>query len=146
MNQQRNSYQPILLVEDNPLDIDLTRRAFKKQNLTNHLDIARDGEEAISWLSRWEAGEPLPLIILMDLKLPKIGGLEVLRKYKEQPGIRNIPIVVLTSSSQDTDITTAYEYGANSYIVKPVDFDKFVKVATEIKMYWLGTTLLPRML
>lgn len=146
MNQQRNSYQPILLVEDNPLDIDLTRRAFKKQNLTNPLNIARDGEEAISWLSRWEAGEPLPLIILMDLKLPKIGGLEVLRRYKEQPEIRKIPIVVLTSSSQDTDITTAYEYGANSYIVKPVDFEKFVEVATEIEMYWLGTTLLPRML
>ena len=146
MNQQRNSHQPILLVEDNPLDIDLTRRAFKKQNLTNPLDIARDGEEAISWLSRWEAGEPLPLIILLDLKLPKIGGLEVLRKYKEQPGIRNIPIVVLTSSSLDADITTAYEYGANSYIVKPVDFEKFVEVATEIEMYWLGTTLLPRML
>lgn len=145
MNQQRNSHQPILLVEDNPLDIDLTRRAFKKQNLTNPLNIARDGEEAISWLSRWEAGEPLPLIILMDLKLPKIGGLEVLRKYKEQPRIRNIPIVVLTSSSQDSDITTAYEYGANSYIVKPVDFEKFVEVATEIEMYWLGTTLLPRM-
>ncbi|GAB6146952.1 response regulator [Desulfocicer niacini] len=146
MKQQRNSHQPILLVEDNPLDIDLTRRAFKKQNLTNPLDIARDGEEAISWLSRWEAGEPLPLIILLDLKLPKIGGLEVLRKYKEQPGIRNIPIVVLTSSSLDADITTAYEYGANSYIVKPVDFEKFVEVATEIEMYWLGTTLLPRML
>ena len=146
MNQQRNSHQPILLVEDNPLDIDLTRRAFKKQKLTNPLDIARDGEEAISWISRWEAGEPLPLIILLDLKLPKIGGLEVLRKYKEQPGIKNIPIVVLTSSSLDIDITTAYEYGANSYIVKPVNFEKFVDVATEIEMYWLGTTLLPRML
>ena len=144
MNQQRNSHQPILLVEDNPLDIDLTLRAFKKQKLTNPVKIARDGEEAISWITSWEAGETLPLLILLDLKLPKIGGLEVLRQFKNHPEIKLIPVIILTSSSQDKDITTAYEYGANSYIVKPVDFDKFVKVATEIEMYWLGTTLLPR--
>lgn len=144
MNQQRNSHQPILLVEDNPLDIDLTLRAFKKQKLTNPVKIARDGEEAISWIASWETGETLPLLILLDLKLPKIGGLEVLRQFKNHPEIKLIPVIILTSSSQDKDITTAYEYGANSYIVKPVDFDKFVKVATEIEMYWLGTTLLPR--
>ena len=144
MNQQRNSHQPILLVEDNPLDIDLTLRAFKRQKLTNPVKIARDGEEAISRIASWERGETLPLLILLDLKLPKIGGLEVLRQFKNHPEIKLIPVIVLTSSSQDKDITTAYEYGANSYIVKPVDFDKFVSVATEIEMYWLGTTLLPR--
>ena len=143
-NQQHNVHRPILLVEDNPLDIDLTLRAFKKQGLLNPVEVARDGEEAVSWIARWEAGEPLPMIVLMDLKLPKIDGLEVLRRFKQQPKIKLVPIVVLTSSSQDKDITTAYEYGANSYIVKPVDFDKFVSVASEIEIYWLGTTTLPR--
>lgn len=144
MNPQKSSHRPILLVEDNPMDIDLTVRAFKKQGLGNPIEIARDGEEALAWITRWQTGEPLPLIVLMDLKLPKVGGLEVVRIFKSQPRLKLVPIVVLTSSSQDKDITTAYEYGANSYIVKPVDFDKFVAVASEIEMYWLDTTLLPR--
>ena len=144
MNQNSHSHRPILLVEDNPLDIDLTLRAFKKQGLLNPIEIARDGEEAVSWIPRWEAGEPLPLIVLLDLKLPRIDGLEVLRRFKEKPRIKLVPVVVLTSSSQDRDITTAYEFGANSYIVKPVDFDKFVSVAAEIELYWLATTVLPR--
>lgn len=143
-SQQYDVHRPILLVEDNPLDIDLTLRAFKKQGLLNPVIVARDGEEAVSWIARWDKGEPLPNIILMDLKLPKIGGLEVLRRFKKQPKLKLVPIVVLTSSSQDKDISTAYEYGANSYIVKPVDFDKFVAVAAEIEIYWLGTTVLPR--
>ena len=103
-----------------------------------------DGEEAIAWIDRWEAGEPLPMIVLMDLKLPKVNGLEVVRRYKKQQRLKLIPIIVLTSSSEDKDISTAYEYGANSYIVKPVDFAKFVSVASEIELYWLGTTVLPR--
>lgn len=144
MNQNDNSHRPILLVEDNPLDIDLTLRAFKKQRLLNPIEIARDGEEAVSWIPRWEAGEPLPLIVLMDLKLPRIDGLEVLRRFKKHPKLKLIPIVVLTSSSEDKDITTAYEHGANSYIIKPVNFDKFVSVAAEIELYWLATTVLPR--
>jgi len=85
-----------------------------------------------------------PLRRTMDLKLPKIGGLEVLRRFKKQPKLKLIPIVVLTSSSEDKDITTAYEYGANSYIVKPVNFENFSSVAVEIELYWLGTTVLPR--
>ena len=144
MNQNTHSHRPILLVEDNPLDIDLTLRAFKKQRLLNPIEIARDGEEAVSWIPRWEAGEPLPLIVLLDLKLPRIDGLEVLRRFKKKPRIKLVPVVVLTSSSQDRDITTAYEFGANSYIIKPVDFDKFVSVAAEIELYWLATTVLPR--
>lgn len=143
-SQQHDVHRPILLVEDNPLDIDLTLRAFKKQGLLNPVVVVRDGEEAVSWIARWDKGEPLPNIILMDLKLPKINGLEVLRRFKQQPKLKLVPIVVLTSSSQDKDISTAYEYGANSYIVKPVDFDKFVSVAAEIEIYWLGTTVLPR--
>ena len=143
MKQHGNTHRPILLVEDNPLDIDLTLRAFKKQRMLNPIQVARDGEEAVSWIPRWEAGEPLPLIILMDLKLPKIDGLQVIRKYKEHPKLKRIPIVVLTSSSENKDIETAYEYGANSYIIKPVDFEKFVSIASEIELYWLATTVLP---
>ena len=144
MNNNVDSNRPILLVEDNPLDLDLTKRAFKKRRLINPIEVARDGEEAVAWISRWEAGEPLPLIILLDLKLPKIGGLEVLRAIKEHPKYSMIPIVVLTSSSEDRDIHTAYQLGANSYIIKPVDFDKFIKVASEIEIYWLATATLPR--
>ena len=144
MNRNDNSHRPIFLVEDNPLDIDLTLRAFEKQRLINPIEVARDGEEAVSWIPRWEAGEPLPLIVLMDLKLPRIDGLEVLRRFKMHPKLKPIPVVVLTSSSEDRDIATAYEYGANSYIIKPVDFDKFVSVASEIEIYWLATTVLPR--
>jgi hypothetical protein len=112
---------PILLIEDNPVDIDLTLRAFKKQNLTNPIEIARDGEEAINMIGKWNAGKPIPVVILLDLKLPKFNGLEV---------------VVLTSSADDSDINTAYKLGANSYIVKPVQFDRFIEVAAQIELYW----------
>lgn len=144
MKNDVDSSRPILLVEDNPLDLDLTIRAFKKRRLVNPIEVARDGEEAVAWIPRWEAGEPLPLIILLDLKLPKIDGLEVLRTIKEHPKYNMIPVVVLTSSSEDKDIHKAYRLGANSYIVKPVDFDKFIAVASEIEVYWLATTTLPR--
>lgn len=144
MNSNNNYERPILLVEDNPMDIDLTLRAFKKEGLSNPIIVARDGEEALSFIPRWEAGELLPLIVLMDLKLPKVGGLEVTRSFKEHPEFKIVPIVVLTSSSEDQDIKTAYKHGANSYIVKPVDFDKFAAVAAEINLYWIGTTVLPR--
>ena len=143
MNPNNNPDRPILLVEDNPMDIDLTLRAFKKEGLTN-IEIARDGEEALSYIPKWEAGDLLPLIVLMDLKLPKVNGLEVTRSFKEHPKLKVIPIVVLTSSSEDKDIKTAYKYGANSYIVKPVDFNKFASVAAEINLYWIGMTVLPR--
>lgn len=144
MNPNNYPERPILLVEDNPMDIDLTLRAFKKEGLSNPIELARDGEEALDFISRWEQGAPLPLIILMDLKLPKVGGLEVTRRIKGHSEFKIIPIVVLTSSSEDKDIKTAYKNGANSYIVKPVDFKKFVDVAAEINLYWIGTTVLPR--
>jgi CheY-like chemotaxis protein len=128
--------QPILLVEDNPMDVDLTRRAFARRKIANPLQVARDGEEALAWIPRWEAGEPRPVVILLDLKLPRVHGLEVLRQLKSHPVAATIPIVILTTSAEDTDVQSAYKLGANSYIVKPVDFDKFVQVAEQIEVYW----------
>jgi CheY-like chemotaxis protein len=134
----------ILLIEDNPMDVDLTRRAFAKRKLVNPVQVARDGEEALAHLSRWEAGEPLPLVILLDLKLPKVDGLEVLRRIKTHPKSRSTPAVVLTTSAEDSDVQTAYQLGANSYIVKPVDFDKFLEVAAQIELYWCALNTPPR--
>lgn len=132
----KTNNHPILLVEDNPVDIDLTLRAFKKQNLTNPIEIVRDGEEAINMIGKWDAGKPIPVVILLDLKLPKFSGLEVLKEIKTHPVFKKIPVVVLTSSAEDSDINTAYELGANSYIIKPVEFDKFIEVAAQIELYW----------
>lgn len=130
------TYQSILLVEDNPVDLDLTLRAFTKRKLSNPVHVARDGAEALSWIPRWEAGEPWPALILLDLKLPKVDGLEVLRQLKGHPALRVLPVVVLTTSSEDVDMQQAYRLGANSYIVKPVDFDKFMEVAAQVELYW----------
>jgi hypothetical protein len=127
---------PILLVEDNPIDVDLTLRAFKKNNLTNPVIVARDGEEALNWIAKWESGEQVPVVILLDLKLPKYDGLEVLEAIKKHSEFKTIPVVILTSSSDDTDIDKAYKLGANSYIIKPVDFENFVAVAAQIELYW----------
>jgi CheY-like chemotaxis protein len=131
-----NMNRPILLVEDNPMDLDLTIRALKHRNLANPIEVARDGEQAQDWMRRWEGGEPVPTLILLDLKLPKISGLDVLRQLKKHPDFKKIPVVVLTSSAEDSDIQKAYELGANSYIVKPVNFDKFMEVAKQIELYW----------
>ncbi len=130
------SNRPILLVEDNPVDVDLTLRAFARRKLLNPIEVARDGQEALEWIPRWQAGDPLPLVILLDLKLPRVDGLEVLRRLREHPISRDLPIVVLTSSSEDRDVETAYRYHANSYIVKPVNFEKFMDVAAQIELYW----------
>ena len=127
---------PILLVEDNPVDVDLTLRAFKKRNLTNPIHVVRDGEEALNFIDKWDAGEQIPLVILLDLKLPKIDGLEVLETIKSHPKYNTIPVVVLTSSTDNKDIERAYKLGANSYIIKPVNFVKFVEVASQIELYW----------
>jgi CheY-like chemotaxis protein len=107
-------HRPILLVEDNPVDVDLTLRAFARRRLANPVQIARDGEEALAYLPRWEAGETKPLVILLDLKLPRVPGLEVLARLKSSPVSRNLPVVVLTSSAEDQDVTAAYRLGANS--------------------------------
>jgi CheY-like chemotaxis protein len=128
--------RPILLVEDNPVDLDLTLRAFKRRNLANPIQVARDGQEALEWIPRWEAGEPLPLVVLLDLKLPRVSGLEVLRHLRANPVSETLPVVVLTSSDEDRDVQAAYRDHVNSYIVKPVSFDKFTEVATQIQLYW----------
>jgi CheY-like chemotaxis protein len=127
---------PILLVEDNPMDLDLTLRAFNKKKLSNTIQIARDGEEALAFFPRWESGEPVPAVILLDINLPKVNGLEVLQKLKEHPVFRRIPVVVLTSSRENSDLKTAYDLGVNSYIEKPVSFSKFIEVAEHIELYW----------
>ncbi|BCT68853.1 response regulator [Nitrosospira sp. NRS527] len=131
-----NTTLPILLIEDNPMDVDLTRRAFIRHNLANPLEVMRDGQEAIDFVAGWRAGDPVPSVILLDLKLPKISGLEVLRVIRAHPDIGTVPVVVLTSSAEDDDIRKAYLLGANSYIVKPVDFEKFIDVARQIELYW----------
>lgn len=136
VNQQQPFTLPILLVEDNPVDIDLTCRAFARSHLHNPISIARDGEEAISLIDRWEAGETPPSLILLDINLPRVNGIEVLRQLKTHPTYRRIPVVVLSSSSEDRDLHDAYALGVNSFIVKPVDFDRFVEAAGQIERYW----------
>lgn len=134
--EKRLFNHPIILVEDNPVDVDLTLRAFKKQNLINPIVVARDGEEALTIIKNWEEEKALPTLILLDLQLPRVNGLEVLKEIKSHPRFKTIPIVVLTTSSDQTDVKTAYELGANSYIEKPVDFDKFMEVVAQIELYW----------
>jgi CheY-like chemotaxis protein len=135
--------RPILLVEDNPMDVDLTLRAFKRRRVTNVIHVARDGEEALAWIPRWEAGEPWPAVILLDLKLPKVDGLDVLRQLKAHPTLRVIPVVVLTTSGEGADVSAAYQLGVNSYIVKPVEFEKFMDVSDKLDLYWTVVNQLP---
>lgn len=130
------SLPPILLVEDNPMDLDLTLRAFSKRKFSNEIIVARDGEEALAWLPRWEAGEPMPAVVLLDINLPRASGLEVLRAFREHELARRLPVVVLTSSRDDRDLKAAYDLGVNSYIEKPVSFNKFIEVAAHIELYW----------
>jgi len=139
-----STINPILLVEDNPMDVDLTQRALARRRVANPVVVARDGEEALAYLPRWEAGEPLPVVILLDLHLPKVDGLQVLSQIKSHPRFHTIPVVVLTTSSEDRDMQTAYQLGANSYIVKSVDFDKFMQVAEQIELYWCFLNTMPR--
>jgi CheY-like chemotaxis protein len=130
----------ILLVEDNPDDVELTLRAFKKHNLTNEITVARDGEEALEILfnpQRDIPGQKRPDLILLDLKLPKVEGLEVLRQIKGHSQIKLIPVVILTSSREEDDLIKSYQLGVNSYIRKPVDFDKFTEVVMQLGLYWL---------
>jgi two-component system, response regulator len=124
----------ILLVEDNPNDAELTQRALKKSDLGARLAIARDGAEALEYLL---SSRPRPKVVFLDLKLPKIDGIEVLRRVRAEERTRCLPIVVLTSSQEERDINECYKLGVNSYVVKPVEFDKFYKAVGDLGMYWL---------
>ncbi|WP_341676181.1 response regulator [Niveibacterium sp. SC-1] len=128
--------RPVLLVEDNPLDADLTMRALRPLLATHPVHLARDGEAALAWLARWEAGEPKPLVVLLDLNLPRVNGIEVLKAFRAHPAARLIPVVILSTSSQDSDADEAYRAGANSFVVKPVQAEAFADVAAHIERYW----------
>ncbi len=132
----------ILIVEDNPSDAEMALRAFRQSKLTNHILVVEDGEEALDFIHsrgkfKTRAGNTKPKIILLDLKLPKVSGLEVLKDLKSKEETRVIPVIILTSSQEETDIIESYRLGVNSYIVKPVDFDKFVNAVKELGLYWL---------
>jgi CheY-like chemotaxis protein len=132
----------ILMIEDNPNDAELAMYALQKNRLANHIVVLRDGAEALDYLFERSGrdGDDVaesPKLILLDLKLPKIDGIDVLRRLKEDARTRSIPVVMLTSSREERDIAKSYQLGVNSYIVKPVDFDQFTKAVQEIGLYWL---------
>ena len=137
-----NGLVEILLVEDNAEDLELTLRALRKANLGNHIEVARDGAEAIDFIfcEGAHAGrkiEDTPSVILLDLKLPKVDGLEVLERIKGDPRTKHIPVVMLTSSKEQSDMVRSYQLGVNSYMVKPVNFEGFSKAVQDLGMYWL---------
>ncbi len=132
----------ILLVEDNPDDVDLTRRAFQRAGLTQPLDVVEDGVDALDYLFARDAfahraSEPLPALVLLDLKLPRLDGHAVLRQIRADPRTRFLPVVVLTSSDEEKDLLESYSQGCNSYVRKPVSYNEFVEAARQLGVYWL---------
>jgi len=132
----------ILLVEDNPDDVELTKRAFAKSNIANEMIVARDGEEALDYLfgTGTYTGRDnmmMPQVVLLDLKLPKIDGLGVLRRMRADERTKRVPVVILTTSTEEKDVVTSYDLGANSYVRKPVDFSQFADAARQLGLYWL---------
>jgi CheY-like chemotaxis protein len=132
----------ILLVEDDPSDVDLTRRALSRNRVANELVVVEDGQQALDYLfatGDYAGRQPaaLPALVLLDLKLPKVGGHEVLRRLRENPTSRRLPVVVLTSSKEEQDVATSYDLGVNSYIRKPVDFTRFAEAVQQLGLYWL---------
>lgn len=132
----------ILLVEDNPSDIKLAMHAFQKNNLANHVKVLRDGAEALEYVfctDRYadRKGHGQPKVILLDLKLPLVDGLEVLRQLKSDPETKAIPVVVMTSSSEDRDMVNSYQLGVNGYVQKPLDFEQFISAVRQIGLFWL---------
>jgi len=138
----------ILLVEDNPNDEELTLRALRKANIANEVTIARDGQEAIDFLfgtGKYAGREPpaMPAVVLLDLKLPKLDGIDVLQRIRADPRTKLIPVVVLTSSSEDEDMVRSYQSGANSYVRKPIEFSAFANAVTQLGMYWVLINQVP---
>ena len=138
----------ILLVEDNPQDVELTLRTLEKNHLANQVFVVTDGEEALDFLycrGRFSGRDPHPpKVVFLDIKLPKVNGLEVLKTIKSDESMRNIPVVMVTSSAEDPDIAAAYKLGANSYVVKPVDFRIFAETIVNLGLYWLVVNQSPK--
>ena len=134
----------ILLVEDNPADVEITRRALRKGELRNRLTLARNGQEALDILFGHNGSAPLPGLILLDLNLPGVDGREVLEKIKADPKLKRIPVIVLTTSTREQDIVRTYDLGVNTFITKPVQFEDFIRVVAAIKEYWIAIATLPR--
>jgi two-component system response regulator len=129
----------ILLVEDNPDDVTLTLRAFKKNNIKNRIIVASDGVAALDLLLPPDGGTPLrPAIVLLDLNMPRMNGLEVLRRLRSEPETRLLPVIVLTTSNEERDIAESYQFGANSFVRKPVTFEEFLEAARILGLYWLS--------
>ncbi len=146
--QKRVNCTTVLLVEDDLEDIEITRRAFKKGRIVNPLYVVRDGEEAMEFLQQTgryadAVDSPRPGLILLDLNLPRVDGREVLKLIKEDPNLHRIPVVVLTTSSEEADVLGCYDKGANTYICKPVEFDKFLDAVITIGRYWLCIAEVP---
>lgn len=135
----------ILMAEDNPGDVRLTREALRRNKIHNHLSVARDGEEALAYLRRegTYADAPRPDLVLLDLNMPRKGGLEVLAEIKADPDLRRIPVVILTTSEAERDIAASYDLHANCYILKPVELDQFMLVIRQIEGFWLEIVRLP---
>jgi two-component system, response regulator len=127
----------ILLVEDNPSDVELTKRALLKSRIANELIVAEDGQDALDVLAGLGTSGELPALVLLDLRLPKIGGMEVLKRIRSDERTRRIPVVILTTSRQEQDVAEGYDYGVNSYIRKPVDFEQFAEAVRTLGLYWL---------
>jgi len=144
----REQLVPVLLVEDDPDDVAITQRAFRKGNVANPLRVVRDGEEALEYLRQTgryagAGSAPRPGIVLLDLNLPRVGGREVLREIKGDPVLKRLPVVILTTSDQDADVIDCYEHGANTYMTKPVDFRQFIEAVVTIGRYWLCFAEIP---
>lgn len=137
-----NSEVEILLVEDNESDAELITRVLRKHHLANNIVLLKDGVEALEFLSG-ENTKKAPHVVLLDIKLPKLDGIEVLRRMKSDSRTKDIPVVILTSSNQDRDIQAAYELGVNSYVTKPIRFDEFAKVISELGLYWMMLNVPP---